>query len=59
MLVRDVTEKNSVLTNSCSLLYFLHFVSALAPKEIARNKVVSKFELSGVPSIETVDELHN
>ena len=52
---------NSVLTNSYSLAYILHFVSAVTPYEIAINKIVQKFQLysSGVPSTEAVDELHN
>ena len=31
LLVRDVNQRNSVLTNSYSLVYILHFVSAVAP----------------------------
>ena len=43
------------------MVYILHFVSAVTPKEIARNKVVPKSGLYGfdVPSPEAVDELHN
>ena len=50
-IARDVTERNSVLANSYSLVYILHFVSAVTPQEMAKNKVVPKFELyiSGVP----------
>ena len=42
-------------------IYILHFVSAVSPKEILRNKEVEKSELFsfGVPSPEAVDELHN
>ena len=31
LLARDVTERNSVLTNSYSLVYILHFVLAVTP----------------------------
>ena len=53
-------DKSSVVMNSYSLVYMLHFVSAVKPKEIARNKI-PKFEVysSGVNSPEAVDELHN
>ena len=61
LLARDVTEKNSVLTNSYSLICSLHFVSAVAPSEIARNEDFPKFELYCyvIPSPGAVDELHN
>ena len=61
LLARDVNQRNSVLTNSYSLVHILYFVSAVTSYEISRNKEVLKSELfsSGVPSPEAVDELHN
>ena len=47
LLERDVTQRNSVLMNSYSLVCILHFVSAVIPYEIARNKEVQKSELGG------------
>ena len=30
-IARDVNQRNSALTNSCSLIYILHFVLAVTP----------------------------
>ena len=58
LLARDVAERNSVLTNSYSLVYILHFVSTVTPQEIAKDKEVPTAELhsSGVPAPEAVDK---
>ena len=50
-IVRDVIQRNSVLANSYSLVYNLHFIEAVKPEEIARNEEVPKSELysAGVP----------
>ena len=45
LIVRDVIQRNSVLTNSYLLVYYiLHFVSAVTPYETARNKEIPKSE---------------